>query len=90
MLVLSRKENESLRIGDEIKLTVLEVDGSSVKVGIEAPEEVTVLREELWKAIREQTKIAQRLALEEQEPEAFHQLRDLLVEVEESRVSEES
>jgi len=47
MLVLTRKENESLVIGDNIKLTVLSVKGGQVRVGIDAPQEVSIHREEL-------------------------------------------
>lgn len=47
MLVLTRKENESLVIGDNIKITILAVKGGQVRVGIEAPSEVSIHREEL-------------------------------------------
>lgn len=48
MLVLGRKENESIRIGDRIKITVREVVGNRVKLAIDAPEWVKVDREEIW------------------------------------------
>ena len=47
MLVLSRSSGESLFIGDNIKITVLRVNGRKVKIGIEAPKDVIVLRSEL-------------------------------------------
>ena len=47
MLVLGRKQNERIHIGDDIIITVLEVRGQTVKIGIEAPREVRVLRGEL-------------------------------------------
>lgn len=47
MLVLSRKHNEKLVIGDNIVVTVVEIRGGKVKLGIEAPPEVKVLRGEL-------------------------------------------
>ena len=47
MLVLSRKEGERIRLGDSIVLTVIRVTGDKVRVGIEAPPDVLVLREEL-------------------------------------------
>lgn len=47
MLVLSRKSNESIIIGADIKVTVLEVRGDQVRLGISAPQEVTVHREEV-------------------------------------------
>ena len=52
MLVLSRKQKEQIKIGDGITITVLEVRGNVVKIGIQAPHEVRVLRGELntWDA----------------------------------------
>jgi len=47
MLVLTRAVGETLRIGDDIKLVVLAVHGRQVRLGIDAPKDVTVLREEL-------------------------------------------
>jgi carbon storage regulator len=47
MLVLSRRESERIKVGDSIVLTVLRVTGERVRLGIEAPPEVVVLREEL-------------------------------------------
>lgn len=47
MLVLTRRENESLVIGDDIKLTVLAVKGGQVRVGIQAPQHVAIHREEI-------------------------------------------
>jgi carbon storage regulator CsrA len=54
MLILTRKAGESLVIGDQIRITILEIRGKQVRLGVEAPPEVVVLREE----------IGQRLALE--------------------------
>ena len=47
MLVLTRKLDESLRIGGDIKITVLRVKGNTVRIGIEAPRDVRVVRSEL-------------------------------------------
>jgi carbon storage regulator len=47
MLVLSRKESERIRIGESIVITVVGISGDKVKIGIQAPREVLVLREEL-------------------------------------------
>ncbi|HSO27802.1 MAG TPA: carbon storage regulator CsrA [Anaerolineales bacterium] len=52
MLILSRKTNESLIIRDDIVITVLDVEGDKVKLGINAPREIQVLREELWEAMQ--------------------------------------
>jgi carbon storage regulator len=51
MLVLSRKPGEALRIGDEVEITVVEVKGDMVRLGIQAPRSVQVWRKELWEAI---------------------------------------
>ena len=47
MLVLSRKQNERIRVGDSVVVTVVRVSGDKVRIGIEAPAHVRVLREEL-------------------------------------------
>ena len=56
MLVLSRKKNESIIINDNITVTVIEIRGDKVRLGIEAPKEVTVHRREVYEAIQNQTK----------------------------------
>jgi carbon storage regulator len=53
MLVLSRKLGEKIVIGDGIVLTVLKVDGGRVRIGIEAPENVSILRGELIERAQE-------------------------------------
>lgn len=47
MLVLSRKQNERIRVGDSVVVTIVRVSGDKVRIGIEAPPEVRVLRDEL-------------------------------------------
>ena len=47
MLVLSRKQNQRIRVGDSVVVTVVRVSGDKVRIGIEAPESMRVLREEL-------------------------------------------
>ena len=47
MLILARRRNETIQISDDIKVTVLEVKGNQVRLGIEAPGDVKILREEL-------------------------------------------
>jgi carbon storage regulator len=56
MLVLSRKKNESIIINDNITVTVIEIRGDKVRLGIEAPKDVTVHRREVYDAIQSQTK----------------------------------
>ena len=55
MLVLSRKKNESIIIQDNITVTVIEIRGDKVRLGIEAPKDVTVHRREVYEAIHGQT-----------------------------------
>ena len=47
MLVLTRRTGETILIGDDIEITILAVDGSQVRVGVDAPEDVKILRGEL-------------------------------------------
>ena len=61
MLVLTRKLGENIRIGDSVKITVLEVRSGQVKLGIEAPPEVKVHREEIYARIQEENRRAQRI-----------------------------
>ena len=58
MLALSRKVNESIIIGNEIELTILEVKGDQVKIGINAPKSVPVYRKEIYVQIKEANKEA--------------------------------
>jgi carbon storage regulator len=53
MLVLGRKTDESMMIGDEIVVTILAIDGDRVKIGIEAPPHIRILRHELYETIKE-------------------------------------
>jgi len=69
MLVLTRKLGENIRIGDSVKITVLEVRSGQVKLGIEAPPEVKVHREEIYARIQEENRRAQR-SKENSEPGA--------------------
>jgi len=62
MLVLSRKKNESIMIGDHVEVKILSVDGDQVKLGIVAPKSVTVHRSEVFEAIRAQNKEALNVA----------------------------
>lgn len=58
MLALSRKKGEALVINNDIEITVLEVKGEQVKLGISAPKEVPVYRKEVYVQIQESTKEA--------------------------------
>ena len=58
MLVLTRKLGESIRIGDNVKITIIEADGNNIKIGIDAPRSVKVHREEVFERILEENKKA--------------------------------
>jgi carbon storage regulator len=52
MLVLTRRIGESVKIGDEISVTITGVKGNRISIGIQAPEEVSVHREEIYQSIQ--------------------------------------
>ena len=52
MLVLTRKAGEKIKIGDNIILSILEIEGGGVKIGIDAPKDITILRMEILDQIR--------------------------------------
>ena len=58
MLILTRKPGESLYIGDDIKITIVEIKGHQIRVGIDAPKEFRIYREEIYLAILEENKQA--------------------------------
>ncbi|ATF15933.1 carbon storage regulator CsrA [Brevibacillus sp. HB1.4B] len=58
MLVLSRKKNESIMIGDTIEIKIISVDGEQVRIGIEAPRNLDVYRKEIFDAIQEENRLA--------------------------------
>jgi carbon storage regulator len=51
MLVLTRRINQSIMIGDDVEITVLAVSGEKVRIGIEAPQEIPVFRQEVYQRI---------------------------------------
>jgi len=58
MLVLTRKSNQSIMIGDEIEVSVLSVMGEKVRIGIQAPQKVPVFRKEIYLEIHRETGVA--------------------------------
>ena len=53
MLVLSRKKNEQIMIGEDIVITIIDVRGDKVRIGIEAPAEIPVHRQEIYLALQQ-------------------------------------
>ena len=58
MLALSRKVNESIMIGNDIEITILEIKGDQIKIGISAPKSVSIYRKEIYLQILESNKEA--------------------------------
>ncbi len=63
MLVLSRKASDSILIGTDIKITVLSVEGERVRIGIDAPKSVRILRQETINKSTDENKIAAQSAM---------------------------
>ncbi|WP_430790965.1 carbon storage regulator CsrA [Virgibacillus flavescens] len=64
MLVLTRKLNESIQIGEDIEIKVLGIDGDQIKLGISAPKSVEIHRKEIYIEIQEQNNAAANLSTE--------------------------
>lgn len=58
MLVLTRKPNQSIQIGDDIEIKILAIEGEQIKIGIDAPRNVDIHRKEIYLAIQEENKEA--------------------------------
>ena len=58
MLVITRKKGESILIGEEIEITIIKLDDGSVKLAIEAPKNITILRKELYNEVKDENRNA--------------------------------
>jgi len=65
MLILTRRPGERVVIGDNILVTVMGVSGHTVRLGIEAPEGISIYREEIWLAVEEENRAAAAAAAED-------------------------
>ncbi len=74
MLILTRKEGESIRIGDNITIKIVAMDNKHVKIGIEAPRNVSVNREEIYQKIQNENLAASAV----NETESMQNIADLL------------
>ncbi|MBL8021236.1 MAG: carbon storage regulator CsrA [Leptospirales bacterium] len=73
MLVLARRINESIMIGDDIEVVVVDIKGDQIKLGIRAPRSVSVHRAEIFKEIQDQNKKAV-----QSNPQSLDKLKNLL------------
>jgi carbon storage regulator len=67
MLILTRRLGESIQIGDDIRITFLDIKGKQIRIGIEAPKQVMVHREEVYRMIQEQNLRAAHFAVADYE-----------------------
>lgn len=58
MLILSRKTDQQIKIGNDITITIIDIHGDQVKIGVEAPKTVKVFRQEVFNAIQKENKAA--------------------------------
>jgi carbon storage regulator len=58
MLILSRKIDEKIMIGDDISISIIEIRGDQVRIGVDAPKKVKVFRQEVFEAIKAENKAA--------------------------------
>ena len=58
MLIITRRPGEKIMVGDDVVVEVIEVHGSSVRIGIAAPKSIPVYREEIWDAVRAENRAA--------------------------------
>jgi carbon storage regulator len=54
MLILTRKKDEAIRLGEDIRIVLVQIKGGQVRLGIECPSSMRVLREELYEAVRQE------------------------------------
>lgn len=70
MLVLSRQRDETIMIGDDIEITVVDIRGDKVRLGITAPTHVPVHRKEVYEAIKRENRAATKMRPEDLPPES--------------------
>ena len=58
MLVITRRKDESLLIGDDIEIKIVKVEDGSVRLAISAPRDITILRKEVFERVKEENKVA--------------------------------
>jgi carbon storage regulator len=64
MLVLTRKQNEVINIGQDIEIVIFDIKDDHVKIGIKAPKDVTIFRQEVYRAIQKENELASKISKE--------------------------
>ena len=77
MLVLSRQRDETIMIGDDIEVTVVDIRGDKVRLGISAPKEIAVHRKEVYEAIKRENRAAAEVKLKPEDIQRSSQKSDL-------------
>jgi|HigsolmetaAR201D_1030396.scaffolds.fasta_scaffold05404_2 carbon storage regulator len=65
MLIITRRPGEKIMVGDDVVVEVIEVSGSSVRIGIAAPKSIPVYREEIWEAVKAENQAAAAVKVDE-------------------------
>ncbi len=65
MLILTRRPGESLCLGDDIRITILSLQGKQVKIGLDVPPDMVVYRDEVYRRIREENRLAMAVSNED-------------------------
>ncbi len=64
MLIITRRAGQRIMIGDDIVINVMELTGSNVRLGVEAPKHLPIYREEIWEAVKQENEAAAKVAAE--------------------------
>lgn len=64
MLVVRRKKNESILIGEDIEIKIVSLDNGTVQIGIEAPKDISIIRKEILKNVADENKAATKIDLD--------------------------
>ena len=65
MLILTRRPGESLYVGDNIRITILSLQGRQVRIGLDVPEDAVVYREEVYRRVKEENRMALTISRED-------------------------
>jgi len=60
MLIITRRPGEKIILGEDVTITVMEVSGQTVRIGIDAPKSLSIYREEIWAAVKDENQAAAR------------------------------